>query len=134
NLLDGSFNSDFQVGSKSGDTVTLDLSSVDVSGLTITGVDTAANASTTIDDVDTALGTVNTARATLGAVASRFESIAANLEVAVENTSASRGRIMDADFGAETAALTRGQILQQAGVAMLAQANAAPQYVLALLK
>jgi len=64
----------------------------------------------------------------------RFESVISNLQVSVENTEASRSRIMDADFAAETAALTRAQILQQAGTAMLAQANAAPQSVLSLLR
>ncbi|MFN5881005.1 MAG: flagellin, partial [Burkholderiales bacterium] len=77
---------------------------------------------------------VNTARATYGAVQNRFESVISNLQVASENTAAARSRIMDADFGAETAALTRAQILQQAGTAMLAQANAAPQSVLSLLR
>ena len=134
NLLDGSYNKNFQVGANSGDTVTVDLSAVNITGLTITGVDTALNATTTIGDVDTALATVNSARATLGAISSRFDSVVANLQATVESQSASRGRILDADFGAETAALTRGQILQQAGIAMLAQANASPQSVLALLK
>lgn len=134
NLLNGSYNKAFQVSSKASDTVAVDLSSVNLSSLITGDVTTVANANTLIGAVDTALGTVNTARATIGAVASRFTSIVNNLQVAVENTSASRGRIMDADFGAETAALTRGQILQQAGIAMLAQANASPQSVLALLK
>jgi flagellin len=133
-LLDGSYSADFQIGANSGNTVTLDLTSINVVGVVTGDVGTAATADTLIGAVDTALDTINTARATLGAVQSRFESIAANAQVAVENLSAARGRILDADFGKETAALTRGQILQQAGVAMLAQANAAPQYVLALLQ
>ncbi len=83
--------------------------------------------------VDSALTTINSARADLGALQSRFESVVANLQTTSENLSASRSRIQDADFAAETAALTRGQILQQAGTAMLAQANAAPQNVLSLL-
>ena len=70
----------------------------------------------------------------LGAVQNRFESVVANLQIASENQAAARGRIMDADFAAETAALSRGQILQQAGTAMLAQANALPQNVLTLLR
>lgn len=133
-LLDGSYTADFQVGANSGNTVTLDLSSVTVSGIVTGDVTSAANADTLIGAVDTALDDINTARATLGAVQSRFESIVSNLQVSVENLTASRGRILDADFGRETAALTRAQILQQAGVAMLAQANAAPNNVLALLR
>ncbi|MFS8609307.1 MAG: nucleoside hydrolase, partial [Gammaproteobacteria bacterium] len=84
--------------------------------------------------IDGALTTVNSTRADLGAVQNRFESVVANLSTSVENMSASRSRIIDADFAAETAALTRAQVLQQAGVAMLAQANMMPQNVLALLR
>ena len=84
--------------------------------------------------VDTALDTINSARATLGAVQNRFESTIANLQTAAENMSAARSRIRDADFAAETAELTRTQILQQAGMAMVAQANAVPQNVLTLLQ
>ncbi|MDX5362618.1 MAG: flagellin, partial [Pseudazoarcus pumilus] len=73
-------------------------------------------------------------RSTFGAIQNRFESVTANLTSSVENLSASRSRILDADFAAETANLTRAQILQQAGVAMLAQANALPQNVLSLLR
>jgi flagellin len=73
-------------------------------------------------------------RSTFGAIQNRFESTIANLTAISENLSASRSRIQDADFAAETAALTRAQILQQAGVAILAQANAAPQTALALLQ
>ena len=92
------------------------------------GADTAMTA------MDAALSAVNTARATLGAVQNRFSSTVANLQTTSENLSASRSRIQDADFAAETAMLTRAQILQQAGTAMLAQANALPQNVLSLLK
>jgi flagellin len=84
--------------------------------------------------MDTAIDSVNSLRATFGATQSRFESVINGLQIAAENTAASRGRIIDADYAAETAALTRAQILQQAGVAMLAQANAAPQSVLSLLR
>ncbi|MCK5771363.1 flagellin [Algiphilus sp.] len=106
---------------------------------TTTGIDTLtvgnyAGAQTAISLVDSALDTVNTARADLGALQSRFESVVANLQTTSENLSASRSRIQDADFAAETASLTRGQILQQAGTAMLAQANSAPQNVLSLLR
>jgi flagellin len=84
--------------------------------------------------VDGALEFVNSLRADLGAVQSRFESTIANLSTTAENLSAARSRIQDADFAAETAALTRAQILQQAGTSVLAQANQTPQNVLALLQ
>jgi len=84
--------------------------------------------------VDSALNTVNSQRADFGAVQSRFGSTIANLSTNVENLTAARSRIRDADFAMETAELTRAQILQQAGVAMLAQANVAPQNVLSLLQ
>ena len=95
---------------------------------------TNALATTAIGLLDTALTSVNTARAGLGAVQNRFESVIGNLQVASENQSAAKSRIMDADFASETAKLTRGQILQQAGTAMLAQANSLPNGVLALLR
>ncbi|BBD77810.1 flagellin [Hydrogenophilus thermoluteolus] len=93
-----------------------------------------AEALSAISAVDAALKTVNDIRATLGAVQSRFQATINNLQSAIENLSASRSRIRDADFAQETAALSRAQILQQAGTAMLAQANAAPQNVLRLLQ
>ncbi|TXF11796.1 flagellin [Pelomicrobium methylotrophicum] len=105
--------------------------------LTATGVinvSTSANASAAIANLDADITQVSTVRATFGAVQNRFEAVIANLQNYAENLAASRSRIMDADFAAETAALTRGQILQQAGVAMLAQANALPNTVLALLR
>ena len=89
---------------------------------------------TTIQLVDAALTDVNEARSSLGALQSRFESAVSSLQVAVESASASRSRIMDADFAAETAAMTKNQILQQAGISVLSQANAQPQNVLALLQ
>ena len=106
---------------------------------TQTGIDTLnvsgfAAAQTAIKLVDSALTQINSARADLGAVQNRFVSVVANLQTAAENLSASRSRILDADFAAETAALTRAQILQQAGTAILAQANAVPQNVLSLLR
>jgi len=84
--------------------------------------------------MDTQIAAIAINRATFGAVQNRFEAAIANLSVSVENLSAARSRIQDADFAAETARLTRAQILQQAGVAMLAQANTAPQAALALLR
>lgn len=95
---------------------------------------TGGSAMAMISAIDLALATVNSERSTYGAVQNRFEAIIANLQVASENQTAAKSRIMDADFAAETAALTRTQILQQAGTAMLAQANQLPQQVLQLLK
>ncbi len=102
------------------------VSSVDIS--------TQAGAQSAIDVMDAALQTVNSMRSNIGALSSRFDSSIRNLESASENVSAARSRIRDADFAAETANMTRSQILQQAGVAMLAQANAVPQNVLSLLR
>ena len=94
----------------------------------------AANAKLAIDAIDLAITEVNGARSTFGAVQNRFESIVSSLQVNAENQTAAKSRIMDTDFAAETANLTRGQILQQAGTAMLAQANSLPNGVLALLR
>ncbi|UDF33382.1 UNVERIFIED_ORG: flagellin [Shinella sp. XGS7] len=98
----------------------------------ITG-DTAA-LKTVIDNIDKAINTVNGERATLGASQNRFDAVISNLQVSVENQSAARSRIMDADYASETASLSRAQILQQAGNAMIAQANQMPQQVLSLLR
>jgi flagellin len=92
------------------------------------------NAWIAIKKLDSALNQVNSSRGTLGAVQSRFENAVANIQIQAENTSAARGRIMDADFATETANLSRAQILQQAGTAMVAQANQLPQQVLSLLR
>jgi flagellin len=95
---------------------------------------TSANAEAMLTQVDSALDSVSDTRAALGATQNRFSSVVANLQTASENLSASRSRIMDADFAAETAQMTKAQILQQSGIAMLAQANSVPQNVLALLQ
>ena len=97
-------------------------------------VATVTGANDTITAVDNALTTINSIRSDLGSYQSRFESVVANLQTTSENLAASRSRIVDADFAAETANLTKSQILQQSGIAMLAQANAIPQNVLALLQ
>ncbi len=99
----------------------------------ITGTDGSA-ALTAIGAIDSALDTINTERATWGAVMSRFENVISTLQVGVETQSAARSRILDADYAAETANLSRANILQQAGNAMVAQANQLPQSVLALLR
>ena len=106
----------------------------DLTGISSIDVTTEKGAYIAMKKIDDALDQVNGARATLGAVQSRFESAVANIQIGVENLSASRGRIMDADFAKETANLSRAQILQQAGTAMVAQANQVPQGVLSLLR
>jgi len=113
--------------------VTGAISGIPASGFTVAGITAGAGASGVIDAIDNALTTISNARADLGAVQNRFTSVISNLSVNSENLSASRGRITDADYAAETAELTRTQILQQAGTAMLAQANTLPNTVLKLL-
>jgi flagellin len=121
----------FQVGANAGETISVGA----VAAVTIAGdVTSNANATTALGALDTALNDVNTKRATMGAVQNRFESVVGNLQVASENQAAAKGRIMDADFAVETSNLSRGQILQQAGTAMIAQANQLPQGVLSLLR
>lgn len=105
-----------------------------VSSLATMDVLTSANAAKAISAIDGALATVGTSRASLGAYQNRFASVVSSLQTSSENLSASRSRIQDTDFAKETASLTRGQILQQAGTAMLAQANSLPNGVLALLR
>ena len=121
----------FQVGANNGDTLTITTATVTtVAG----GLTTSAAASTAVAALDTALDTITSSRATYGAMINRFQFAITNLQVTGENQSAARGRIMDADFASETANLARSQILQQAGTAMVAQANQLPQQVLQLLK
>jgi flagellin len=140
-LLDGSTATfTFQVGAGTAATDTIAVSSVDVSGtasavaaLDISGA-TAAGATSAIDALDTAISDVTTGRANMGAVQNRFDSVISNLQVSSENLAAARGRIMDADFASETSNLSRAQILQQAGTAMIAQANQLPQQVMQLLR
>ncbi len=139
-LLNSTATLTFQVGANNVGTDQIDVDTTDLTGgagiTAVVGGDltSSANAQTAMDNLDDAIDEITSARATFGAVQNRFESVISNLQVASENQSASRGRIMDADFAAETAALTRGQILQQAGTAMLAQANALPNTVLTLLR
>ena len=118
-------------------------------GLAAAGLDTTGNATTTIDlvsvatredawvtiaSVDAALEDIDTIRGGLGAVQNRFESTIANLNNVAENLSAARSRILDADIAMETSAMTKNNILQQAGVSILAQANQTPQLALSLLQ
>ena len=106
----------------------------DALGIDTLTVDTQRNAFVALLKVDAAITQVNSARADLGALQSRFESTVGNIDISIENISAARGRIVDADFAKETANLSRSQILQQAGTAIVAQANQLPQGVLALLR
>jgi len=103
-------------------------------GITAVSVSSFSNAQLAIGQIDNALKAVNTSRADLGAVQNRFTSVVNNLQTTSENLSSARSRIQDADFAAETANLSRAQVLQQAGTAMVAQANQLPQGVLALLR
>jgi len=122
------------VGATGGATLSANSTSTDSLGIDTLTVDTQRNAWVALKKIDSAIDQVNSARANLGALQSRFESSIANIEIQVENLSASRGRIVDADFAKETANLSRTQILQQAGTAMVAQANQLPQGVLSLLR
>jgi flagellin len=97
-------------------------------------IDTAANSLLAIGSIDKAIEQASTVRSTFGAAQSRFDAVISNLQVAAENQSAAKSRIMDADYAAETANMSRAQILQQAGNAMIAQANQLPQQVLKLLQ
>jgi flagellin len=136
-LLDGSFTKNFQVGANAGDTLQVNLgTSVDSATLmgTVGDLTTAANATTALGNLDTAITKVSSTRADLGATQNRLEHKITNLNVAVENLSASESRIRDTDMALEMVSFTRSQILSQAGTAMLAQANQAPQSVLQLLR
>lgn len=108
--------------------------SLGASGASAAAITSSANALAAITTVDKMLNMVNSMRATFGAVQNRFEAVISTLRINAENQTAARSRIMDADFAAETAALTRSQVLQQAGTAMLSQANSIPNNVLSLLR
>lgn len=116
--------------------LTAGTTNASLSGTTIanTDISTVNGANAAIVSVDAALDTINSSRGDLGAIQSRFESVVSSLSTTAENLSAARSRIQDADFAQETAALTKAQILQQAGISILAQANAQPQLVLSLLQ
>ena len=117
-----------------GSSINADDTTTDAVGIDTLTIDTQRNAWVALKKIDAAIDQVNNARADLGALQSRFENSVGSIEIQVENLSASRGRIVDADFAKETANLSRTQILQQAGTAMVAQANQLPQGVLALLQ
>ncbi len=135
-LLDAANTFSIQVGTDAGDT-DIDVVTVDVSAVqsAIAGtISTEAGAGTALTAIDAQLTAVDTARGSLGAAQNRLTSTIANLQNVVENVSASRSRIRDTDFAVETAALAKNQILQQAGLSVLAQANASSQSILSLLQ
>jgi len=146
-LLNGSAVADleFQVGQDATDQIAIAFGDLDISGINAyagtfdisTGATSALAADTAqaaLTDLDSDIDDVSGLRATFGATQNRFEAVISSVQSYAENVSASRSRIQDADFAAETANLTKVQIMQQAGVAMLSQANSAPQNVLSLLR
>ena len=141
----------FQVGANTTTNDTIDIATTDMTSdplitviagsdnqgtgrSVIDGTSTTASIDAVIDGIDAALDDVSTQRAVLGAAQNRFDAVISNLQVSVENQTAAKSRIMDADYAAETAEMSRDQILQQAGTAMVAQANQLPQQVLTLLR
>ena len=146
-LLDGSAGADleFQVGQDATDQISIAAADLDISAIIAytTGFDITSGATSAADAdlaqaaltvVDGDIDAVSSLRATFGATQNRFEAVISSVQSYAENLSASRSRIQDADFAAETANLTKVQIMQQAGIAMLSQANSAPQNVLSLLQ
>ncbi|WP_336696032.1 flagellin domain-containing protein [Delftia acidovorans] len=154
-LLDNDNPTVFQVGANTGADNQITITAVNLTGASPGGLaitagtpptlggalgsllgagSSAPDARLSMEAIDTALDLVNNTRATFGAAQNRFEAVISNLQVAAENTASARSRIMDADFAAETANLSRTQILQQAGTAMVAQANQMPQSVLKLIQ
>ena len=144
NVLSENNSTVFQVGANTedADRITVSFQNVKSFGgmasvlatATTIGGSTASASDSAIAAIDLALDSINEQRATFGAAMNRFEATITNLRNAEENQTAAMSRIMDADFASETAALTRGQVLQQSGIAILAQANQAPQAVLGLLR
>jgi len=137
NLLDGTYTSkDFQIGADGGQTIRLSIGQDFAASVIISTptVSTAAQASTAIGKIDTALQTVNSTRADLGAKQNRFSSVIRSNDNTAQNLSASRSRVMDTDYAAESAALAKSTVLQQASSSMLAQANQQPQIALSLLQ
>lgn len=140
NLLDGNYSAVFLVGANAGQTISVNVSRLGgfgTSGLFNGGtvsVDTAALASAAITSIDTAISTIGGTRAELGAIQNRFQSTIRNLSNISENVAGARSRIRDTDFAVETANLTRNQIVQQAGITVLGQANQRPQAALSLLQ
>ncbi|AWB67801.1 flagellin FliC [Saccharobesus litoralis] len=139
-LLSGGYSAAFLVGANSGQTISVNLSSSNgasygASGLGVSTVDisTASGASSALTAIDTAISSIGTQRAELGALQNRFQSTIRNLSNVIENVSGARSQIRDTDFATETAELTRNQIVQQASISVLSQANQRPQTALSLL-
>ncbi|HVJ50755.1 flagellin [Desulfitobacterium sp.] len=135
-LLKGTFTGkNLQVGANAGQTISISIATMNAGGLTVSGlqVTSVATASAAIGKIDTAIGKVSDARAGMGAIQNRLQHTIANLGTASENLTAAESRIRDVDMASEMSKFTKSQILSQAGVAMLAQANQAPQSVLKLL-
>lgn len=137
-LLDGTYSAQFQIGADEGQTISIAITqSFDATTLGLDSgtndITTFENAQTAITKLDSVLATVTAARADLGAKQNRFSSVIRSNDNTAENVSASRSRIEDTDFAAETAALSRSTVLQQASSSMLAQANQQPQIALSLL-
>lgn len=142
-LLNAGFSAVFLVGAEGGQTISVNLSANKLSGatsfsaaglnLTDTSVSSASNASAAIGAIDTAISAIGGVRADLGALQNRFQSTIRNLSNISENVASARSRIRDTDFAAETAELTRNQIVQQASISVLSQANQRPQSALSLL-
>lgn len=136
NILDGSYNQNFQVGADANQNINVTIgTNMNTTGLGVNGdsISTTAGAQTAITNLDSALSTVNSTRADLGAKQNRFSSTIRNLNNIAENVSSSRSRIMDADFAMESASLARNQVLQQASSSMLSQANQQTQIAMSLV-
>ena len=133
-LFDGSYAAkNFQLSQASGDVYALTIGTMDAAALTVNAL-TMSTAGAAITAIDDAIAEISSRRGELGALQNRFESMANNLQVGIENLSASESRVRDADMAMEMVSFTKGQILLQAGTAMLAQANSVPQTVLKLLQ
>ena len=124
----------FSIGGTSPAAAGLSSANVGLTAINTVDISTLEGANNAISLIDGALSQVSTIRGSMGALQNRFASVVSSLSASSENLSAARSRILDADFAAETAQLTRNQILQQAGTAMLAQANQLPNTVLSLLR
>lgn len=140
-VLDGTLGSavSFQIGANAGQSIEVGFDNTMTAGsaglnVSSVSISTASGAEAALSAIDNALSSVNSFRSDLGAVQNRFESTIANLQTNIENQSASQSRILDADFAAETAKMSKAQVLQQAGISVLSQANARPQQVLSLLQ
>jgi len=137
-LLDGSFSGTFHIGANADQNLSVTIATMSAAALSVSSSDisvtTWASANAAITTISSAIAAVSTERSKLGAVQNRLEHTIANLQVAAENLTASESRIRDVDLAAEMVNFTKTQILQQAGTAILAQANQAPQSVLSLLR